>query len=91
VGAFDPKTGKQKAVWKLDHRIGGRNTTTQCICANGDIIQVCDGNTATILVDAVEGIVVFGASPKAATCYECTTMTICMLPGRTVLRLARNC
>jgi len=50
VTSYDSKTGKQKAQWKFEIKDRGRNITTQSICANGEIIQVLDGDRATILV-----------------------------------------
>ena len=50
VATHDPKTGAQKAVWKHEGKIGGRQITHLSICANGEILMVLDGETATILI-----------------------------------------
>lgn len=50
VATHDAKTGAQKAIWKHDGTIGGRKITHMSICANGEILMVLDGETATILI-----------------------------------------
>lgn len=50
VYTFEAKTGKQKTKWNFDLREEVPRITTQSICANGEIMQVVDGRTATILV-----------------------------------------
>lgn len=50
VAAYDPNSGEQKAIWTHNEKVGGRQITAQSICANGEILQVLDGETATILV-----------------------------------------
>jgi len=50
VAIHDPKTGAQKAIWKHGNEIGGRKITHMSLCANGEILMVLDGETATILV-----------------------------------------
>jgi hypothetical protein len=50
VATYDANTGTQKAIWKHDGKIGGREITHLSFCANGELMVVLDGNTATILV-----------------------------------------
>jgi len=50
VATHDTKTGAQKSIWTHDNEIGGRKITHLSLCANGEILLVLDGDTATILV-----------------------------------------
>jgi WD40 repeat protein len=50
VATYDAKTGAQKAIWKHKGEIGGRKITHLSFCANGELLMVLDGDTATILV-----------------------------------------
>ena len=42
--------GAQKSIWKHNNEIGGRKITHLSLCANGEMLLVLDGDTATILV-----------------------------------------
>lgn len=50
VATYDARTGSQKAIWKHKEEIGGRKLTHLSFCANGEIMMVLDGDTATILL-----------------------------------------